>query len=132
MEKRPQPGPVESFPHSKAAPLIAARVERALLSRPRLALSGGHADVLAGVLDPERTIQIGIRGGAEYLWEFSHESGMTVIHAEEFAKLGQGDGWFGRIERSASAGGEDSAHRRNGAAGPDGDGGRDRLGHGGA
>ena len=39
--------------------------------------------VLAGVLDPERTIQIGIRGGAEYLWEFSYASGMTVIHAEE-------------------------------------------------
>jgi guanidinopropionase len=44
--------------------------------------------VLAGVLDPERTIQIGIRGGAEYLWEFSYESGMTVIHAEEFQRLG--------------------------------------------
>ena len=44
--------------------------------------------VLAGVLDPERTIQIGIRGGAEYLWEFSYDSGMTVIHAEEFARLG--------------------------------------------
>ena len=44
--------------------------------------------VLAGVLDPERTIQIGIRGNAEYLWEFSYESGMTVIHAEEFASLG--------------------------------------------
>jgi agmatinase len=44
--------------------------------------------VLAGVLDPERTIQIGIRGGAEYLWEFSYASGMTVIHAEEFARLG--------------------------------------------
>jgi guanidinopropionase len=44
--------------------------------------------VLAGVLDPERTIQIGIRGGAEYLWEFSYASGMTVIHAEEFAELG--------------------------------------------
>ena len=43
---------------------------------------------LAGVLDPERTIQIGIRGGAEYLWEFSYASGMTVIHAEEFARLG--------------------------------------------
>jgi guanidinopropionase len=39
--------------------------------------------VLDGVLDPERTIQIGIRGGAEYLWEFSYDSGMTVIHAEE-------------------------------------------------
>ncbi len=44
--------------------------------------------VLAGALDPERTIQIGIRGGAEYLWEFSYASGMTVIHAEEVAKLG--------------------------------------------
>jgi guanidinopropionase len=44
--------------------------------------------VLDGVLDPERTIQIGIRGGAEYLWDFSYESGMTVIHAEEFARLG--------------------------------------------
>ncbi|WP_370155528.1 agmatinase [Ferrovibrio sp.] len=44
--------------------------------------------VLDGVLDPERTIQIGIRGGAEYLWEFSYESGMTVIHAEEVAMLG--------------------------------------------
>jgi agmatinase len=44
--------------------------------------------VLAGVLDPERTVQVGIRGGAEYLWEFSYVSGMTVIHAEEFARLG--------------------------------------------
>lgn len=44
--------------------------------------------VLDGVLDPERTIQIGIRGGAEYLWEFSYESGMTVIHAEEVATMG--------------------------------------------
>ena len=44
--------------------------------------------VLAGVLDPERTIQIGIRGNAEYLWEFSFDSGMTVIHAEEFMSLG--------------------------------------------
>jgi agmatinase len=34
--------------------------------------------VLAGVLDPQRSIQIGIRGGAEYLWEFSYDSGMTV------------------------------------------------------
>ena len=44
--------------------------------------------VLDGVLDPTRTIQIGIRGSAEYLWEFSYESGMTVIHAEEFSSLG--------------------------------------------
>lgn len=44
--------------------------------------------VLDGTLDPERTIQIGIRGGAEYLWEFSKVSGMTVIHAEEMVEMG--------------------------------------------
>ena len=44
--------------------------------------------VLAGVLDPQRTIQIGIRGSAEYLWEFSYDSGMTVIHMDEFMRLG--------------------------------------------
>jgi agmatinase len=44
--------------------------------------------VLDGVLDPERTIQIGIRGGGEYLWEFSYQTGMTVIHAEEVDRLG--------------------------------------------
>jgi len=44
--------------------------------------------VLAGVLDPARTIQIGIRGPAEFLWEFSYESGMAVIHIEEFQRLG--------------------------------------------
>jgi guanidinopropionase len=44
--------------------------------------------VLEGVLDPERTIQIGIRGGAEYLWEFSTESGMTMIHSHEVDQLG--------------------------------------------
>ena len=35
-----------------------------------------------------RTIQIGIRGSAEYLWEFTYESGMTVIHAEEIDAMG--------------------------------------------
>jgi guanidinopropionase len=44
--------------------------------------------VLEGVLDPARVIQIGIRGGAEFLWEFSFESGMTVIHAEEVGEMG--------------------------------------------
>lgn len=44
--------------------------------------------VLDGVLDPTRTIQIGIRGSSEYLWEFSYVSGMTVIHAEEINGLG--------------------------------------------
>jgi agmatinase len=46
-----------------------------------------HA-VLDGVLDPERSIQIGIHGGAEYLWEFSADSGMTVLHVEEVAAMG--------------------------------------------
>ncbi|GAA2838288.1 agmatinase [Aminobacter aminovorans] len=44
--------------------------------------------VLDGVLDPSRVIQIGIRGSAEYLWEFSYESGMTIIHAEEVSGMG--------------------------------------------
>ena len=39
--------------------------------------------VLDGVLDPERTIQIGIRGSSNMYWEFSHVSGMTVIEMEE-------------------------------------------------
>lgn len=51
--------------------------------------------VLEGVLDPERCIQIGIRGPAEFLWEFSYESGMTVVHAEEVL----GDGLQKTIDR---------------------------------
>lgn len=44
--------------------------------------------VLDGVLDPQRTIQIGIRGPSEYLWEFSTDSGMTVVHMEDFNRVG--------------------------------------------
>lgn len=44
--------------------------------------------VLDGVLDPERTIQIGIRGAAGYIWEFSTLSGMTVIPAQEITEAG--------------------------------------------
>ncbi len=44
--------------------------------------------VLDGVLDPARTVQIGIRGAAEYLWEFSYDAGMTVIHAEQVHERG--------------------------------------------
>jgi agmatinase len=44
--------------------------------------------VLAGALDPERTIQIGIRGPAEIFWGFSYESGMTVVHIEDVDRLG--------------------------------------------
>ena len=47
--------------------------------------------VLDGVLDPERTIQIGIRGPSEPTWEFSYESGMTVIHIEKFVEMGLKD-----------------------------------------
>ncbi|NKB35701.1 MAG: agmatinase [Gammaproteobacteria bacterium] len=41
-----------------------------------------HA-VINGYIDPERTVQIGIRGRSIFLWEFSHDSGMTVITADE-------------------------------------------------
>jgi len=44
--------------------------------------------VLEGLLDPERTVQIGIRGQSGYLWEFSHASGMTVIEAQTLAHQG--------------------------------------------
>ncbi|ASG22266.1 agmatinase [Nitrospirillum viridazoti] len=44
--------------------------------------------VLDGVLDPDRTIQIGIRGSAEFFWEFSYDAGMTVLHAEDVAEMG--------------------------------------------
>ncbi len=44
--------------------------------------------VLDGVLDPTRTIQIGLRGSSEYLYEFATNSGMTLIHAEEVPEMG--------------------------------------------
>jgi agmatinase len=44
--------------------------------------------VLSGALDPERTVQIGIRGPAEALWGFSYEAGMTVLHVEDVDRLG--------------------------------------------
>ncbi len=44
--------------------------------------------VLAGALDPERTIQIGIRGPAEIYWGFSYDSGMTVLHIGDVDRLG--------------------------------------------
>ncbi len=42
--------------------------------------------VLDGVLDPERCIQIGIRGAAGYIWEFSTLSGMTVVEAKDITE----------------------------------------------
>jgi guanidinopropionase len=43
-----------------------------------------------GLLDPKRTVQIGIRGAqnSEEGWTFSADSGMRVIFIEEFTKLG--------------------------------------------
>jgi len=43
-----------------------------------------------GVLDPERTVQIGIRGGQNVTdgWDFSDQAGMRVIFMEEFTRLG--------------------------------------------
>ncbi len=43
-----------------------------------------------GLLDPRRTIQIGIRGGLNDpdVWKFSHDSGMRVVYMEEFYRLG--------------------------------------------
>lgn len=41
-----------------------------------------------GALDPERTIQIGIRGPSAVLWGFSHASGMRVIGMEEADRMG--------------------------------------------
>jgi len=43
-----------------------------------------------GLLDPKRTVQIGIRGAqnSEEGWAFSLESGMRVIFIEEFNELG--------------------------------------------
>ncbi|MCK5099701.1 MAG: agmatinase [Desulfobacteraceae bacterium] len=43
-----------------------------------------------GLLDPKRTIQIGIRGAAnsEECWEFGPEHGIRIIYIEEFSALG--------------------------------------------
>jgi guanidinopropionase len=43
-----------------------------------------------GVLDPKRTVQIGIRGGQNITdgWDFSEQTGMRVIFMEEFTRLG--------------------------------------------
>jgi len=43
-----------------------------------------------GLLDPDRTIQIGIRGAAnsDECWEFGRQHGIRVIYIEEFSKIG--------------------------------------------
>jgi len=44
--------------------------------------------VIAGAIDPERTIQIGIRNRAWFIWDFSHASGMRVVSADEVHENG--------------------------------------------
>jgi arginase family enzyme len=44
--------------------------------------------VLKGFIDPERTVQIGIRGRSDFLWEFAHDTGMTVISADQVFEKG--------------------------------------------
>ena len=43
-----------------------------------------------GLLDPKRTIQIGIRGSVNDsdVWKFSHDSGMRVVYIEEYLEMG--------------------------------------------
>ena len=43
-----------------------------------------------GLLDPKRTIQIGIRGAQNWAdgWQYSEEKGMRVVFIEEFAEIG--------------------------------------------
>jgi len=44
--------------------------------------------VESGSVDPEHTIQIGIRGSSEVLWQYSYEKNMRVVHIEEFYERG--------------------------------------------
>ncbi|MCJ7626230.1 MAG: agmatinase [Anaerolineaceae bacterium] len=43
-----------------------------------------------GLLDPRRTIQIGIRGAAnsDECWEFGAKNGIRIVYMEEFTKMG--------------------------------------------
>lgn len=51
-----------------------------------------------GLLDPKRTIQIGIRGSLNDpdIWQFSHDTGMRVVYMEEFDERG----WKSIIEEA--------------------------------
>ncbi len=51
-----------------------------------------------GLLDPTRTVQIGIRGSLNDLdiWKFSHDTGMRVVYMEEFYERG----WSAVIEEA--------------------------------
>ncbi len=51
-----------------------------------------------GLLDPKKTIQIGIRGSLNEMdiWRFSHDTGMRVVYMEEYAERG----WKSIIEEA--------------------------------
>ena len=61
-----------------------------------------------GLLDPKRTVQIGIRGSLNDpdLWKFSHDSGMRVIYIEEFFERG----WKAVIDEAKSIVGNEPAY----------------------
>ena len=44
--------------------------------------------VLNGYVDPEKVVQVGIRGRSNFLWEFSQDSGMAVVTADEVYEKG--------------------------------------------
>ena len=44
--------------------------------------------VIDEAIDPDRTVQIGLRGAASYAWEFSTDSGMRVIPMHEVYEIG--------------------------------------------
>lgn len=44
--------------------------------------------VFDGSIDPERVVQIGIRGRVGAFWDFAHDVGFRVISAEEFQERG--------------------------------------------
>jgi agmatinase len=44
--------------------------------------------VLDSAIDPERTVQIGIRGRATHFWDFSYDMGMRVITMDDFDEMG--------------------------------------------
>ena len=61
-----------------------------------------------GLLDPKRTVQIGIRGSLNDpdIWKFSHDSGMRVIYIEEFFERG----WKDVIDEAKSIVGTEPAY----------------------
>lgn len=55
-----------------------------------------------GLLDPKRTIQIGIRGSINDpdMWKFSHDSGMRVVYMEEFYDIVRQHGIQGVLDEA--------------------------------